>query len=96
MVNLVQMLKNSGKRYSDSRAIVFEGRKLSYRELNYEVEKLAVRLIQLGTRKGDRIGILLSNSPEFIISYFAILKAGASVMPLNPMLKEELRYILDD
>ena len=95
-MNLVEMLTESGKRYSDNRAIVFEGRKLSYRELNYEVEELAVRLAQLGTGKGDRIGILLGNSPEFIISYFAILKAGASVVPLNPMLKEELKYILDD
>ncbi|GAG94434.1 unnamed protein product, partial [marine sediment metagenome] len=77
-------------------AIVFEGRELTYRELNYEVEKLAVRLVQLGTKKGDRIGILLGNSAEFIISYFAIFKAGASVIPLNPMLREELRYILDD
>lgn len=95
-MSLVAMLTESGKSYSDSRAIVFEGRKLTYRELNSEVEKLAARLIQLGTGKRDRIGILLGNSPEFIISYFAILKVGASVVPLNPMLKEELEYILDD
>ncbi len=95
-MNLVQMLTDSVERYSDSRAIVFEGKEFSYCELNSEVEKLAERLIRFGTGKGNRIGVLLGNSPEFIISYFAILKAGASVVPLNPMLKEELKYILDD
>ena len=67
------------------------------RELGERVDRLASGLIRKGAKKGDRIGILLGNCPKFIISYFAILRMGGIVVPLNNFLKgEELRYILNN
>ena len=96
-MNLSRMLNESCRRYPESTAVVFEGRKLTYREMDADVEKLAARIIRLGAGEGGRVGILLSNCPEFVVSYFAILRAGSSVVPLNTMFKEEeLKYILRD
>lgn len=96
-MNLGNMPTESSQRYSENIALIFGEKKLTYREFNQEANRLAHGLIHLGIKPGDRVAILLNNSPEFIISYFAILKAGASVVPLNTMFKEgELKYILSD
>ena len=60
----------------------------TYRELSYISDKLANALIQLGIQKGDCIGIMTSNCPEFIFCCIGIMKTGAIVVPINPLLKE--------
>ncbi len=96
-MNLGKMLAESGWKYPENIALIFRERKLTYGELNKEVNRLAHGLIRLGIKPGDRVAILLGNSPEFVIGYFAILKSGASVVPLNNTFKEgELKYILGD
>jgi long-chain acyl-CoA synthetase len=91
------MLAESSRKHPENIALIFRERKLTYGELNEEVNILAHGLIRLGIKPGERVAVLLSNSPEFVISYFAILKAGAAVVPLNTMFKEgELKYILGD
>ncbi|MBU4128487.1 long-chain fatty acid--CoA ligase [bacterium] len=96
-MTLTEMLERSVKRYGRRYAILFKGEKITYNELGDRVVRLASGLMEKGAKKGNRIGILLGNCPEFIISYFAILKMGGIVVPLNNFLKgEELRYILNN
>ncbi|MCK4436336.1 long-chain fatty acid--CoA ligase [bacterium] len=96
-MNLGDMLTESSQSYPESIALIYGKKRLTYGQLNEEANRLAHGLIQLGIKKGDRVGILLGNCPEFIISYFAVSRAGASAVPLNTMFKEnELRFILGD
>ncbi|NDJ54138.1 MAG: long-chain fatty acid--CoA ligase, partial [Chloroflexi bacterium] len=57
---------------------------VTYRELNNLVDRLTAALQDRGVKKGDRVGIVLANSTQFVISFYAILKAGATVVALNP------------
>jgi len=61
---------------------------LSYRELNALVNAFANALLDLGIRKGDRVCLLMTNRPEFIISWFALARIGAIISPMNPSYKE--------
>lgn len=94
---LGQILEKSAEQYPDKLALTFQGNQLSYRELDEQVNKLARSLRRIGVRKGDKVGILMTNSIQFVLSYYAIARLGGVIVPLNIMLKgEELRYILDD
>ena len=96
-MTLTEMLEDSIRKHGRRYAILFKRERITYEELGERVDRLASGLMRRGTRKGDRIGILLGNCPEFIVSYFAILKTGGIVVPLNNFLKgEELRYILNN
>jgi len=96
-MTLVEVLENSAKNYPHKKALIFEKGKITYQELQTQVSKLSSRLLQLGVEKGSKVGILLKNCPEFIISYFAVLKAGGTIVPLNFLLKEEeIKFILDN
>ena len=86
------------RRYADRPAFVFFDRVISYRELFASVEKLAGWLQQVaGVKKGDRVALCLQNSPQFVIAYYAVLRADAVVVPVNPMNKaaELTHYITD-
>src|SRR5690606_18698587 len=79
-------------------AIDYYGRRLSYRELKEQVDALAGYLQQrCGVARGDRVLLDLQNSPQFVIAYYAVLRADAVVVPVNPMhLTEELRHYVED
>ena len=64
------------------------GKKYTFRELTYISDKIANALYQLGIKKGDAIGIMTRNCPEFLFCCLGIMKAGAIVVPINPLLKE--------
>ena len=87
----------SARRYPDKSAIVFFGRVYPYGEVQRLAERLAARLHALGVRKGDRVLLDMQNCPQLLIAHFAILRANAVVVPVNPMNRaEELKhYILD-
>ena len=71
--------------------------KLSYQELNDQANRLANALTALRVKKGDRVALYLPNCPQFIISYYAILKLGAIVVPNNPLyVPRELEFQLND
>jgi len=96
-MTLIEMLGNSAKSYPKKKAIIFGKKQIVYHELIDQINRLNYGLIRLGIKKDEKIAILLKNCPEYITSYFAILKVGGIVIPLNFMLKEEeLKYILDD
>ena len=74
----------------DATAIAYYGTHLSYRWLADRVDRLAGYLQrELGVARGDRVPLLMQNSPQFVIAYYAILRADAVVVPLNPMLGSE-------
>ncbi|EEF58139.1 non-ribosomal peptide synthetase [Pedosphaera parvula] len=81
----------------DAIAIVFENKKLSYRELNEQSNQLAHYLIKTGVQRDDLVGICLERSCELIVSLVAILKAGAGYVSLDPTYpKERLSWMLED
>ena len=95
--NLTTLLKRSAEKFSDKTALFFENKKISYRDLYETSLRFAKGLENLGIKKGDKVAVFLQNSPEFIISYFAIINIKAICIPINNMLKEEeLSFILRD
>jgi fatty-acyl-CoA synthase len=87
----------SALRYPDKAAIVFFGRIHSYRALMEQAERLAARLHALGVRKGDRVVLDMQNCPQLVIAHFAILRANAVVVPVNPMNRaEEIKHYITD
>ena len=92
-----QVFDEATERSPDRPAVVFYGRELTYRELREATDRLACALSSLGVGKGDRIGLYLLNSPQFIIAYFAVLKCGAVVTPISPVYtSHEVRFQLED
>jgi fatty-acyl-CoA synthase len=87
----------SARRYPDKAAIVFFGRSISYAEVQRQAERLAARLHALGVRKGDRVLLDMQNCPQLLVAHFAILRANAVVVPVNPMNRaEELKHYITD
>lgn len=91
-------LEASAAAYPDKAALLYYGSVLRYRELKIQVDALAGYLQQrCGVSRGDRVLLFTQNSPQFVIAYYAILRAEAMVVPVNPMnLTEELRHYLED
>jgi fatty-acyl-CoA synthase len=91
-------LEVSTQRYPDKVAIQYYGSAIRYRELAAQVDALAGFLQQrCGVRQGDRVLLYAQNSPQFIAGYYAILRADAVVVPVNPMNKsEELAHYIGD
>jgi fatty-acyl-CoA synthase len=84
-------------RFPDKPALVFFDAVLTYAEVMQQAERLAATLADVGVKKGDRVVLYMQNSPQWVIAHFAILRANAVVVPVNPMNRaEELKhYILD-
>ncbi|TCT44931.1 long-chain-fatty-acid--CoA ligase [Martelella mediterranea] len=82
---LPAFLDESVARFADKAAIEFFGRSWSYRDIGQLVDKMAAGLAALGVEKGMRVGLCLPNSPYSVISFFAVLKAGGTVVNYNPL-----------
>jgi fatty-acyl-CoA synthase len=90
-------LEVSATRYPDKPALVFFDRSTSYRELHDQAERLAAHLHARGVRSGDRVILFMQNCPQWIVAHFAILRANAVVVPVNPMNRaEELKHYITD
>ncbi len=95
-VPLTHLLQESAQSFPQNVAMVFAEKNFSYRRLQEYVDALANALITLGVKKGDRVALLLPNSPPYIIGYYAILRAGAIVVNLNPLsVERELLSLLN-
>jgi long-chain acyl-CoA synthetase len=97
VTNLASILEDSTAAYPDRTAIVFGDTRLSYEQLSAAANQVANLLIERGIKPGDRVAISCPNLPYFTIIYFGILKAGATVVPLNVLFKpREVAYHLSD
>ncbi len=86
---------NNYKPYNE--ALIYEDKRYTYQELEELIGKMAYFIKGKGINKGDRVLLICQNSPEFIISYLGIIRAGATVIPLNITLTpEEIKYIIKD
>ncbi|WP_118181213.1 long-chain-fatty-acid--CoA ligase [Paraburkholderia phosphatilytica] len=95
---LYDNLAAAASRHPDRTAIHFYGGALSYAQLHREVGSLAGYLQRrCGVGHGDRVALYMQNSPQYVIGYYAILRAEAVVVPVNPMnMTAELRHIVED
>jgi long-chain acyl-CoA synthetase len=84
-VPLQYFLEDSARKYPDHPCTIFKGATITYAEMDALTDKLAAALAALGVKKGDRVGIMMPNIPQFIIAFFGILKAGGVVMAVNPL-----------
>ncbi|MFP5444339.1 MAG: long-chain fatty acid--CoA ligase [Betaproteobacteria bacterium] len=90
-------LATNARRYPDKAALVFFGSTTSYRQLMESAERLAARLGQLGVQRGDRVVLCMQNCPQLVMAHFAIPRANAVVVPVNPMNRaEELKHYITD
>ncbi|HYB20792.1 MAG TPA: AMP-binding protein [Thermodesulfobacteriota bacterium] len=80
-----QMLQETVERYPDNLAIIFQDKSYTYREFGGAVDSFAQALINLGLARGDKIGLLLPDWPEYSIVLYACAKLGVIVSPMNPL-----------
>lgn len=96
-ISLPQLLAQSAEKYQDKTAITFFNQTITFRELSEKVNIVASAFYKRGLKKGDRVALMLPNTPFYPISYFAALTCGATIVQVNPMYQpDELRYILND
>ncbi len=97
MITTGELMARNARKYPDREALVTEERRYTYGELNAAVNKLANRFLDLGLEKGDKVAIMHFNTDHFIIAYFAVMKAGGVVVPLNFRLATlEVEFMLDN
>jgi long-chain acyl-CoA synthetase len=96
-MTLLEMFHRTAADYPDHEAIVHRSERLTYRDLFEKASRLSSCLVQRGVHAGDRVVLLLENSPSYLISYFGVLGSGAVVVALNPdTTAHELKYLLCD
>lgn len=94
---LFTLLDEAEDRYGDKLAIDFLGAHTTYTELADQVRRVSCGLAALGVQKGTKVGLFMPNCPQFVISYYAILKAGGTVVNYNPLYaQEELEHQIND
>ncbi len=95
--NLASSLRSAAERWPERVAITHQGRDLSFAELELRSARAASVLKRRGVGRGDRVAIQLPNVPAFVDVYFAALRVGATVVPMNPLLRAaESAYTIDD
>jgi len=82
------LLDNAADKYPDNIAIDFMGKEYTYAKLQDMVNRVARGLHEIGVGKETRVGLFMPNCPQFVIAYYAILKAGATVVNFNPLYSE--------
>ena len=96
-LNLASILTESAARSPELPAVRLDDLELSYAELDEQSARLATLLREKGVARGDRVGVMLPNVPQFPIVYYGVLRAGAIVVPLNVLLKRrEIEFYLED
>jgi len=95
--SIPEMIDEAVEKWGNNTAIVFYGRKMKHKEIHELSLRFAAALHDLGVKKGDRVGILLPNCPQFMITYFGILRLGAVASPMSPLYSpREIKYQLND
>jgi len=94
---LFYFLEESARKYPDRACTIFKGAVITYKEMNAITDHVAAALVDMGVKKGDRVGIFMPNTPQFVMAYFGILKAGGVVVATNPLYTaHEIEYQASD
>jgi long-chain acyl-CoA synthetase len=96
-VPLFYFLEESARKYPEKACTIFKGATISFREMNEMSDRLAGALAAMGVKKGDRVGIFMPNTPQFVMAYYGILKAGGVIVATNPLYTPtEIEYQVND
>jgi long-chain acyl-CoA synthetase len=96
-ISLPELLDRTVERQSERVATIFMGGRLRYRQIKDQADRVAAGLQQLGIQPGDRVALMLPNVPQFVVTFYGILRAGATVVPTNPLYtRSELAHQLAD
>ncbi len=96
-ISVIQMLEQTAAKYPNSPCTIFKGAVITYQEMSAITDRMAAGLASLGIKKGDRVGIFIPNTPQFVIAYFGILKAGGVVVATNPLYSpREIEHQVND
>jgi len=93
--NLAVIVREPARRTPDHAAVIYDGGRLTYRELDEQSDAVARNLVAAGLRPGQPVGLQLPNVPEFLVAFYGILKAGGFMIPMNTLNKgPEIEYFL--
>lgn len=96
-ITILDLLANAVNKNKQKTWVIFKEAKITFEQMNMLIHQFATGLASIGVRKGDRIALAFTNTPEFLISYYATLTLGAIVVAINPFCKAtELRTIIKD
>ena len=82
---LFHFLEEAARKYPDRACTIFKGAVITFKEMNELSNRVAAALVDLGMKRGDRVGIFMPNTPQFVMAYYGILKAGGAVVATNPL-----------
>jgi long-chain acyl-CoA synthetase len=96
-VRLDDLLRRAAERYPDRSALIFFGRRTSYRALDEAVDRVTCGLQRLGLDPGERVGLFMPNCPELMIGFYAVWRAGCVAVPISPRAtgRELSRYLAE-
>jgi long-chain acyl-CoA synthetase len=96
-IPLFELLDVSAEKHPNATAIIFQDKAITYSELKEQVDRFATALQKMGVESKDKVALFLPNIPQFVISYYGALKAGAIVTAISPLYKErEVKHQIDD
>jgi long-chain acyl-CoA synthetase len=96
-ITLQESLSETAARFPNSRALIFQGKTISYQELDLMISKFAAALKTLGVAAGDRVGLVMPNLVQTVVGMFGSFRIGAVAVPNNPLYTDrELEHQLND
>ncbi len=96
-VPLFYFLEEAARKFPNNPCTIFKGAVVTYKEMNEITDRLAAGLAEVGIKKGDRVGIFMPNTPQFVQAYFAVLKLGGVVVATNPLYSpREIEHQVND
>lgn len=84
-ITVADFLQNAAKKYPNKACTIFNGATITYKEMDELSDRLAAGFASLGVKKGDRVGLFIPNTPQFVMVYFGLEKIGAVVVATNPL-----------
>jgi len=95
--SLIESFDEATDRWKKRTALNFYGAEISYQDLREKADRMAAALHDLGIKKGDRVAMLLLNSPEYVIAFYALIKVGAIITPISPVyVSKEVKHQVED
>lgn len=96
-VPLYHFLEQAAKEFPRRPCTIFKGATVTYKEMDEQTDRLAAGLASLGVKRGTPVGVFMPNIPQFVLAFYAILKAGGVVVAFNPLYKaREIEHQLND